>query len=541
MPDYVIGVDLGTSVVKATLVAVQPDAETNPEPSAGPGSVVATASRTVQMHHPGPGQAEQDPEEFVAAALSAMGEVVAKAAIEPCSIAAIAFSSQMGGAMAIDRHGHALTPWYPSTLDVRYQPYLQPVLDAGESRLLALGGAVPILAPRIAWWRAELPALYGQIDKVLLLANYAAARLCGLAGDAICCDPSYLTWTGLADTSRRTWSGELAELWGVSLDRLPRIVGASDVVGRLSSEAAQHCGLCAGIPVVAGAGDQVAGFLGAGLVEPGQLIDVAGTFPVFGTCLDRCLIDSEQKIFQPLAGPLGAQHWYAMMYIGGGGLTHHWFAEQFGLFDMPEAGHHVSEEDTRLAYAQLDAMAADLPPGAHGMLFIPHLLGRACPPDPAVRGAWLGFTWTHGPGHFYRSLLEAIAYDYAQALSALRRELPAQQYDVVRVIGGGSRSTVWNQIKADVLGLPYVRLPDGDRAALGCAILAGHAAGIYPDMAAAARSFAQPRDTTLPRAEWHTYYQGYVEVYRRAFDQLREIYTTLGSLSSRTWPPPAGK
>ena len=126
-----------------------------------------------------------------------------------------------------------------------------------------------------------------------------------------------------------------------------------------------------------------------------------------------------------------------MMYIGGGGLTHHWFAEQFGLFDMPEAGRRLSEEDTRLAYAQLDAMAADLPPGAQGMLFIPHLLGRACPPDPAVRGAWLGFTWTHGPGQFYRSLLEAIAYDYAQALSALRRELPAQQYDVVRVIGGG--------------------------------------------------------------------------------------------------------
>ncbi len=114
-------------------------------------------------------------------------------------------------------------------------------------------------------------------------------------------------------------------------------------------------------------------------------------------------------------------------------------------------------------------------------------------------------------------------------------------YDVVRVIGGGSRSAVWNQIKADVLGLPYVRLPEGDRAALGCAILAGHAAGIYPDMAAAARSFAQPRDTTLPRAEWHAYYQGYVEVYRRAFDQLREIYTALGALSSRPWPPPAAR
>ena len=202
MLDYVIGVDLGTSVVKATLVAVRP---TEP-PNAQPGGVVATASRTVQMHHPGPGEAEQDPEEFVAAALSAMAEVASLAGIEPCSVAGIAFSGQMGGAMAIDRHGQALTPWYPSTLDVRYQPYLQPVLAAAGSRLLALGGAVPILAPRIAWWRGEMPALYGQIDKVLLLANYTAARLCNLTGDAICCDASYLTWTGLADTARRRWS-----------------------------------------------------------------------------------------------------------------------------------------------------------------------------------------------------------------------------------------------------------------------------------------------------------------------------------------------
>ena len=110
------------------------------------------------MQRPGPGQAEQDPEEFVAAALSAMGEVADTAGIEPCSVAAIAFSGQMGGAMAIDRQGRALTPWYPSTLDVRYQPYLQPVLEAAGPRLLALGrrradpgAAYRLVAGRDAW------------------------------------------------------------------------------------------------------------------------------------------------------------------------------------------------------------------------------------------------------------------------------------------------------------------------------------------------------------------------------------------------------
>jgi xylulokinase len=537
---YVIGVDLGTSVVKATLVTVHANFRSDAGPDSSAGSIVTSASRTVQMYHPGPGQAEQDPEAFVAAALSTIGEVVGVAEVNPHAVAAVAISGQMGGAMAIDRQGKALTPWYPSTLDVRYQPYLQPVMAVAGPRVLSLAGAVPIMAPRIAWWRAEMPALYDRIDKVLLLANYVAARLCSLAGDAICCDASYLTWTGLADTAQRTWSAELADLWGVSLDRLPRIVAASDLVGRLSSEAAAQCGLCPGTPLVAGAGDQVAGFLGAGLVEPGQLIDVAGTFPVFATCIESCLVDGESGILQPLAGPLGDRHWYALMYIGGGGLTHQWFARQYGLFDMPDAGHLQSEADTRLAFAQLDALAADLPPGAQGMLFIPHLLGRACPPDPAVRGAWLGFTWTHGPQHFYRALLEAIAYDYAQALAVLRQAQPALPYDAVRVIGGGSRSTVWNQIKADVLGLPYARMPEVDRAALGCAILAGYGAGIYTNMAAVAHSFARPRDVVSPRPEWHAYYQGYVDVYCQAFDQLRGIYTALGALSRRPWPPQQG-
>jgi xylulokinase len=476
------------------------------------------------MQHPAPGQAEQDPEAYVAAALATLGEAVAQAQIGPADVAAIAFSGQMGGAMAIDRTGAALTPWYPSTLDMRYQPYLEPVMAAAGARVLALSGAAPILAPRMAWWRAEQGAVHRRIDKVVLLANYVAARLGGLAGEAVCTDPSYLTWTGLADTRRRVWSPELADLWAVNPEQLPRIVQAGSVIGGLRAEAALACGLRQGTPLVVGAGDQVAGFLGAGLVQGGQLIDVAGTFPVFATCLDRFLVDSEQGILQSLAGPLGDDHWYAMMYIGGGGLTHHWFVEQSGR-----------------TYAELDALAVEVAPGAEGLLFIPHLLGRACPPDPSVRGAWLGFTWTHTTAHFYRALLEAIAYDYAQALAVLRAELPHLAYDAVRVIGGGAKSAVWNQIKADVLGLPYVRLPAGDRAALGCAILAAHGVGIYRDMAAAARRLAAPCATVPSRAEQHAYYGPYVAAYREAFGELRALYATLGSLRSRPWPPEDGR
>jgi xylulokinase len=512
MASYLLGVDLGTSAVKATLVAADvPGVE----------GIVATAGRQMNMRQPQPGQAEQDPDAYVAAALAAIAEVVARADVAAGEVAAVAFSGQMGGAMAVDRQGAALTPWFPSTLDMRYLPYLQGVMAEAGPRILALSGATPILAPRIAWWRAEQPQTYRRIAKVLILANYVAAQLGGLTCDAVCSDPSYLTWTGLADTGRRQWSQELADLWGVDRALLPRLVSAHTVVGQLSPAAAAACGLAAGTPLVAGAGDQVAGFLGAGLVRPGQLIDVAGTFGVFATCLDRFLVDQEHGILQALAGPLGEDHWYAMMYIGGGGLTHHWFAEQLGGGD----------------YAALDAAAGELPPGVQGLLFIPHLLGRACPPDPSVRGAWLGFTWTHTRAHFYRALLESIAYDYAGALAVLREKCPETPFDTVRVIGGGARSALWNQIKADVLGVAYTRLAEGDRAALGCAILAGGAVGIYPDMAAVSGRFAAPEGLIVPRPAWHAHYRGYVDAYRTAFDQLRAVYGALGELGRRPWPP----
>ncbi|MCW5857942.1 MAG: xylulose kinase, partial [Caldilineales bacterium] len=455
----------------------------------------------------------------VAAALAVIREVVDASGCAPGAVAAIAFAGQMGGLLGIDERWQAITPWYVSTLDTRYVPYGARMEALAGPAMLALGGAVPIAGPRMLWWQQEHPALDARITKVLILANYVAGKLAGLRADDAFIDPSYLTWIGLSDTARRVWSPELADLFDLSLEKLPRIVPATTVIGHLSAEAAAECGLAAGTPLVAGAGDQVAGCLGAGLVESGQLVEVAGTFPVLATCLDRYLADTRFGMLQPLAGPLGEHHWYPMMYISGGGLTHRWFRDQFKAEGLD-------------SYAALDEQAAGIPPGAEGLLFIPHLVGRACPPDPNVRGAWLGFTWTHTRAHFYRAILESIAYDFAEALEVVRSYFPDAAFSEVRVIGGGAKSALWNQIKADVLGLPYVRLRREDVAALGCALMAGAAVGIYPDLAAAARQFAPTVGRVEPRPAHHKHYRPYVAAYRRAFDHLRPVFDHLTPLSS---------
>ncbi|MCO6452255.1 MAG: xylulose kinase [Caldilineales bacterium] len=513
--EHLIGVDLGTSVVKTTLFDIN-------------GLAIVDATRDARLSQPSPGIAEQSGDEFYAAALDAIAEVVERSGIVPSAVAAIAFDGQMAGAIGIDRDWNAITPWYPSALDARYQPYVNTMVERGGERVVALNGSLPFMGPRMLWWQETAPELYARIDKVLIIANFVAGRMAGLQAADAFIDPSYLTWIGVSDTANRAWSAELAETCGISLEKLPRIVPSTSIIGHLSAEAARHCGLSEGVPLVAGAGDQVAGALGAGLVDEGQLVEVAGTFPVLATSLNRYFSDTQHGMLQPLAGPLAPDHWYPMMYISGGGLTHRWFVDKFADEVKAEAmARGVSP------YHLLDEQAAAVPPGAEGLLFIPHLVGRACPNDPDIRGAWLGFTWTHERRHFYRSLLESIVYDYAQALNVVREYLPDTEFSEVRIIGGGAKSSFWNQLKADVLGLPYVLLPRQDVAALGTAIMGGHAVGIFPDMAEAARRFAPPGQRIEPRPHIHERYRPYVAAYQAAFDDLRPTFARLTPLSQQ--------
>ena len=161
------------------------------------------------------------------------------------------------------------------------------------------------MAPRMLWWQDQYPDLYRRIHKVLILANYVAGRMANLTADDAFVDPSYLTWIGVSDTARRAWSEEIGGCVRHPAGEAAAHRAATTVIGYLSAEAAAACGLVQGIPLVAGAGDQVAGFMGAGLVEAGQLVDVAGTFPVLATTLDDFFADTETSMLQPLAGPIG--------------------------------------------------------------------------------------------------------------------------------------------------------------------------------------------------------------------------------------------
>lgn len=168
---------------------------------------------------------------------------------------------------------------------------------------------------------------------------------------------------------------------------------------------------------------------------------------------------------------------------------------------------------------------------------MPHLSGRVCPYQPNVRGAWLGFTWKHTRSHFYRALLEAIAYEFHHYLAAARRLYDDAEFRQVVTIGGGAKSKLWLQIKADVLGMPHAT-PERlrDFAPLGSAIIAGHAVGLFEDIAATAKCFTRVSTSATPRAEYHALYKQYSEFYDDNFRLMDATFEGLASLAALPVP-----
>jgi xylulokinase len=283
-------------------------------------------------------------------------------------------------------------------------------------------------------------------------------------------------------------------------------------VGEVTERAARDFGLAQGTPVAAGAGDTAAGALGAGAVAPGMLLDTAGTAAVLAGCTDRFVADVEHRTLLCMRSVVPGL-WHPLAYVGGGGLALHWFRDQFCVGDG-------TEPDSSL-YERMIAGAAEIPPGADGLRFSPHLGGRICPAEPAMRGAWAGFSWGHTRDHFARALLESIAFEYSYYLSILRGHIPDLSLVEARVIGGGARSQVWNQMKADVLGVPYQRLQRAEFATWGSALIAGYAVGLFDDLADAASATSERHGRPVrPRPEVTAAYAPLAQAYSDWQDEL---------------------
>jgi xylulokinase len=466
---YLIGVDIGTMGTKAGLYDES-------------GHLVADAFEESRLLYPAPGAVEQLPDDLYGAALRTIKACIDKSGIEPHRIAGLAFDGQMAGVCSIGPDWEATTV-YDSWLDTRCAPYIEQ-LKRLQGEIIRSAGGPPSFShgAKMLYWKNEHPEVYRRIAKFLMPSAYVAGRMAALRADQAFIDRTFLPFSNFADTRHGRWNQELLREFGLDDAKLPRIVDPTEIIGRVSGQAAALTGLVEGTPIAAGCGDATANVLGAGIVEPGMVFDVAGTASIFSIVLDRYVTDERDGMLFTCPHVIPGLY-FAMAYINGGGLNLRWFRDEFSQLEKA-----ICEADDESVYQRLGRMAEKAPPGSEKLLFLPHLGGRVCPNNGNMRGAFVGLNWIHKKSHLYRAIMEGVGYEYRAYLKGVEALMPGFGASQIIGIGGGARSQVFKQIKADILGVPYRTLDREEFGTLGSALVAGKAVGLFDDLAASARA-----------------------------------------------------
>jgi xylulokinase len=485
---HLCGIDLGTGGARAILV------------EAASGRVVAVASAEYPLHTPRPLWAEQDPHDWWRGAVAAVRGALAAAggAVE---VRAVGLSGQMHGVVLLDGGGEVVCPallWCDGRTGAECEEITR--LAGGEERLLELTGNPALTgfsAPKLLWLRRHQPQDFARARTFLLPKDYLRFRLTGERASEV----SDASGTLLFDVARRTWSHALVELLGIDPALLPIVRESPAVSGALTSRAAAELGLAAGIPVVGGGGDQAAGAVGAGIVEPGM---VSATIGSSGVVFAHAAAPARDRRVHSFCHAVPGA-WHLMGVTQAAGLSFRWLRERLGA-----------------SYDQLTAEAAAVPAGADGLLFTPYLMGERTPVlDPDARGTWFGLTYTHGRGHLARSVMEGVAYSLRDCLDVMTA-LGASASEV-RAAGGGAKSPLWRQILADVLEKPIATLGLDEGPAYGAALLAGIGTGAWANVREAA-SLISVASRTEPEPAAAALHRERHAIYREIHERVAPLY-----------------
>jgi xylulokinase len=462
-----LGLDLGTSAVKAVVV----DEE---------GRVLGTGTREIPMEVPEPQRAEQDPAQWWSNAVMAVRAATHAARVH--DVAAIGLDGHMHGVLLLDAAhrpvGRAIT--WADQRSAALIPEMEAAIGVGT--FLEVTGTRPaagFMGPTLAWLGRHEPARLDTAAVSILPKDYLRLRLVG----SVASDVSDASATALFDIAARRWSSRIMAELGLPERILPPLLESAEVAGQLREDAAAELGLRAGIPVVAGSADQPAQAVANGLLQRGQGSVTVGTGGQILCATDAPLADERGRIHTFCHAAPG--RWYQLGATLSAGLSLRWLRDRLRL----------SSENP---YASLDRLAAEIPPGADGLTFLPYLVGERSPiMDPSATGAFVGLTLSHRRAHLARAVLEGVAC----SLRATRDAVVDAGGGVDErwlATGNGLASPLWRSILADVLGEPLGYVDAPERTGVGAALLGGIGAGVYAGYAEAAAEARPPLLMTDP-------------------------------------------
>ncbi|MGI9642965.1 MAG: xylulokinase [Acidimicrobiia bacterium] len=489
---YFIGIDSSTTATKALLM----DAD---------GSIVAVGRSEYDFETPKPLWSEQSPELWWQATVVAINEAIEVGGISPASVDGIGLTGQMHGLVMLDGNGDVLRPsilWN----DQRTQAECDEIRDRiGRTELIATTGndaLTGFTAPKILWVKNNEPDVFDRTEHVLLPKDYVRYRLTG----QYAVDRAGGSGTILFDLAHRDWSEPVVDALGIPQTWLPPTYEGTEATGGLSDQAAALTGLRPGTPVFGGGGDQAANAVGVGAVTPGVIAMSIGTSGVVFASTDSPAVEPDGRLHAFCHAVPDMWHLMGVMLSAAG--SYEWFRNTFA---------------PSTPYAELDAVAAEIPAGSGGLMFLPYLSGERTPhPDPLVRGAFLGLTVRHGLPHMTRAVMEGVAFGLRDSAELIRAVAPLGE---IRASGGGASSQLWLQILADVIGLPVRVVGTPEAAAHGAALLAATGFGAFGSVDEATTASVEVGTPIEPSAD--------VPIYADAYDMFTDGYPAVSGLSHR--------
>ncbi len=452
--------------------------------------------------------AEQQPDDWWRAACVAIRSALTASALESHSISAIGLSGQMHGAVLLDDAGDTVRPsiiWCDQRTAAECEWLTESI---GGARLLSLTSN-PALTnftlTKLLWVRTNEPAAWRCVRHVLLPKDFVRLRLSG----EYATDLADASGTLLLDVAHRRWSREMADAAGLDGRMLPALFESQEICARVSTDGAAATGLAEGTPIVAGAGDQAAGAIGMGITRPGAVSVTVGTSGVVFAATDRPSLDPGGRLHTFChAIP---DRWHVMGVTQAAGLSLRWLRD---LLAPAAAGDE--------AYASMTAAAAEIEPGADGVLWAPYLMGERTPHlDPGIRAGLIGLAAHHTRGHVVRAVLEGVAFSLRDSFTIFDEiGVPVRR---VRLGGGGARSPLWRQIQADTYGHPVETVAADEGAAYGAALLAGVGAGLWPSVDEACERLVRSSVAASPNSATVSIMNERYAAYRRIYPALNSI------------------
>jgi sugar (pentulose or hexulose) kinase len=489
-----LGVDIGTTSVKAAVFDER-------------GRSLAVSRHDYTLETPEVDRVQLDARRYWTATIDVVRRCLTLLGNGGEPISSIAVSSQGETTIAVDDHGEPLYPalvWLDNRAASQAARLAKVLGDQAYERT-----GLPEITPtwtacKVFWLREEQPEVFTSAHKFLLAQNFIVYQLSGqfVTDGAVACTSL------LYDIVHHTWWDAALQAIGLDPQRLPAIATPGSVAGHLTDQAAAQLGLPAGIPVVLAGMDQGAGAVGAASITPEVISETTGGALAIQATVSRPDLDPSGRI--PVYVHCAPASYLFAPTCDTGGMAFKWLRDTFGSQEMLQA-----KQTGQDPYDLLCELAEPIAPGADGLVMLPHLTGAFSPEYNAhARGVFYGFTLYHQRAHFARAALEAIAFMLRRNLELLAEG--GVRAGELRSSGGGARSRLWRQIKADVCALPVVRLKEEEAALMGDAVLSAVAVGAYPSLAAACKAMVMPGERLEPNPR-----------NRNAYDQAYRHYCEL--------------